>query len=32
MIYVTDMLILLMTGRRVAEIELAFMPMKTESH
>ena len=29
MVYVTDLLIMLMTGRRTAEIELAFLPMKT---
>lgn len=29
MIYVTDLLIMLMTGRRTNEIELAFIPMKT---
>ena len=32
MAYVTDMLIMLLTGRRTAEIELAFIPMKTEAH
>ena len=31
MVYVTDLLIMLMTGRRVNEIELAFLPMKTEA-
>ena len=28
-IYVTDLLLILLTGRRTAEIELAFLPMKT---
>ena len=32
MTYVTDLLILLLTGRKTAEIELAFIPMKTEAH
>ena len=31
MVYVTDLLIMLMTGRRTNEIELAFLPMKTEA-
>ena len=31
MTYVTDLLIMLMTGRKTAEIELAFIPMKTEA-
>ena len=31
MVYVTDLLLLLMTGRRSNEIELAFLPMKTEA-
>lgn len=31
MLYVTDLLIMLMTGRRTNEIELAFLPMKTEA-
>lgn len=29
MLYVTDLLIMLLTGRRTEEIELAFLPMKT---
>jgi hypothetical protein len=29
MIYLTDVLAMLMTGRRTAEIQLAFLPMKT---
>jgi len=29
MLYVTDLLILLLTGRKTNEIELAFLPMKT---
>ena len=29
MIYVTDLILMLMTGRPTAEIELAFLPMKT---
>ena len=31
MVYVTDLLIMLLTGRRTNEIELAFLPMKTEA-
>ena len=31
MIYVTDLLILVLTGRGTNEIELAFLPMKTEA-
>ena len=31
MIYVTDLVVMLMTGRKTAEIELAFLPMKTEA-
>ena len=31
MVYVTDLLVLLLTGRKTAEIELAFLPMKTEA-
>jgi len=31
MLYVTDLLIMLLTGRRTNEIELAFLPMKTEA-
>ena len=29
MIYITDLLIMLLTGHRTNEIELAFLPMKT---
>jgi hypothetical protein len=29
MVYATDLLAMLLTGKRVAEIELAFIPMKT---
>jgi len=29
MIYVTDLIAMMLTGRRTAEIELAFFPMKT---
>ena len=29
MLYVTDLLIMLLTGRRTNEVELAFLPMKT---
>ena len=32
MLYVVDLLTMLMTGRRVGEIELAFLPMKTEAY
>ena len=31
MVHVTDLLIMLLTGRRTNEIELAFLPMKTEA-
>ena len=31
MLYVTDLLILLLTGRKTNEIELAFLPMKTQA-
>ena len=31
MIYVTDLLLMLMTGRKTQELELAFLPMKTEA-
>lgn len=30
MLYVVDLLCMLITGRRTGEIELAFLPMKTE--
>jgi len=29
MIYVTDLIAMMLTGKRTAEIELAFFPMKT---
>jgi hypothetical protein len=29
MVYATDLLAMLLTGKRVTEIELAFIPMKT---
>ena len=29
MVFVTDLLIMLLTGHRTAEIELAYLPMKT---
>ena len=29
MLYVTDLLLLLLSGKKTGEIELAFMPMKT---
>lgn len=32
MIYVVDLLLMLMTGRRTGEIELAFLPMKTDEY
>ncbi len=31
MVYVTDLLVMLLTGRKTNEIELAFLPMKTEA-
>ena len=31
MLYVTDLLVMLLTGRKTAEVELAFLPMKTEA-